>query len=343
MPRYSIDEEEEAYDEYEQDYHDQRDYNDDDDDSWDSAVEHRRRSSTSSTGSTGGTFEEFFNNEGVKDIEALIGRNRFGRKFTESLIQYMALRVEAEQAYAKALKKLSDFQFPALEPIMAKALKPYGGYNRGFKENSVVHLSTIMNIIQKETKSFATAQANYVQKIEKGILEQFKSSFKKQVGTKLKHKARLFKASENITSTMSRIGSLRKDACKLKEKRVILKATLEVDPTNTKVQSEFEKVKNSVQTADAKVKDAERSLDSQRKDLRAGIHQAAFDIHETEMTRLQLAYEKFDELCGLMRDQLKITNRFSDSVIEALSRADPEAELEDFAQKYAGRQSIPVE
>lgn len=245
---------------------------------------------------------------GVKDIEVLIGRNRYGRKITEALIEYAKLRVEVEKDYAKALEKLADFDFPILEPVMKKALADHGGYDKTYRERAEAHLSNVLNQIQKETREFAKSQRNFARRVESSVMEPFIKSFKSQVGTKLKHKTRLYHAAQKIESTSKKLVELKQDLCKHREREISAAASVEVNPQDGRAKEGLDKTRHTMQACEGKIAELQRLLDCLRSEFKEGIRAAAQDIHEAEVVRIGLTYQKLDELCAMMRDQCNVAN-----------------------------------
>lgn len=160
------------------------------------------------------TFADQFLEGDLRDIEVLIGRNRFGRKMTEALINYAQLRVDVEKEYARALARLAEFEFPQQEPIMKKALKGVGGFEKG-AGCSAVHLESALLKMQQATQTYAQAQSAFAKNVESKVLHVFQRQYKDLVGTKMKYKARLFKAVEKYDKESTKMQGATKTLGKL--------------------------------------------------------------------------------------------------------------------------------
>lgn len=301
-----------------------------------------RQASTASSATSVVHFMEFFETEcGVKEIEVIIGRNRYGRKLTEALIEYIRLRVELEQSYAKGLEKLAKFEFPGAEPIMNKALKPYGGFDTAYKENAELHLGAVLAGLQYETKALAAAQKTFAAHLSVEILDPFKKSFNAQVGMKERHKYRLFDAAEQITKQQKVLAQHKAKCLEFQQKLTVAEGVATANPEDHRAHSNVDQMRNGVDSAEQRVLDIDRALEGKQREFQEGLSRAAREIYDSELARLHITYEKLDGFAGLLRDHAAGTMKnFAESLMLSLSRTNAEMELLDFARKYAGHRAV---
>lgn len=298
----------------------------------DDAVVPRSRVGSAPHRSLEGFMDHFQDVGGIEVIESLIARNRYGRKFTESLIQYMHKRVELEKEYAKGLEKLAEFEFPSLEKIMKKALGGYGGFDKSAPD--MAKLQQILEGIQQETKILASSHKNYAKSVDVEVLKGFKKSFNDQLGTKMKHKARLFDAAKKLSKAEEKLVAQRKSIISLEQKLTEAESKQRCNPENEAHKNAASLAKNAVEAAHQKIKDDERAIASKRKDIQEGIRQAAVDIHSAEINRMTLAKDKIAQFCFLMKEHADAFVLCQKSIKLSLQDFNPEVELVFFARKY---------
>ena len=277
---------------------------------------------------------------GIREIEVIIGRNRYGRKMTEALIEYIRLRVELEQSYAKGLEKLAKFEFPTAEPVMMKALKPYGGFDGSYKENVDLQLGAVLAGLQEETKALAKAQKTFAMHMNSEILDPFKKCFNAQVGMKERHKYRLFDAAEQITKQQKVLAQHKAKGLEYQQKLAMAENVASANPEDHRAQANVDQMRHSVEATDQRLMDLDRALEGKQREFQEGLSRAARDIYDSELARLHMTYEKLDGFAGILRDHASGSLRhFAESIMLAMSRTNAEMELLDFARKYAGRRA----
>jgi len=276
----------------------------------------------------------------TRDIEAIIARNRYGRKVTESLCEYMRQRSEVEKAYGRALDKLGRFEFPDLKPLMGKALKAYGGFDDAVQDGSSLQMTQVLARLQAETLALAKAQNNLSDRIYLEVLESFKKSFSQQVGTKMRHKYRLFEATEQIEKLQGSLTKLKAKSLCHQRRLIMAEGLLDADPSDPKGQRAVDEAHNAVFNADQGIADIERALADRRKSFTADLCHAASDIYKSEVARITLTYTKLDQLADMVNEHQNATQNFSLSLMAGVKQCNGEYEVRDWARKYVARRHI---
>lgn len=277
-----------------------------------------------------------FTDCGAETIEVLIGRNRYGRQVTEALIEYINMRVELEKSIAKGLEKLADFEFPTLLPIMKKALKSHGGSNNaiGGKDVSEVQLGTALLGIQKDLADQAKTHKLFAKGLETNILAHFKKSFSAQIGTKMKHKYRLFDATESITKNSKKLIEMKKANLKFSQRVRECEVQVDADPVNHRISAELDRAINAVTQADQKIRDAESALESKRKNLRKDILEATEDIVSAEYQRINLTVSTMMAFAEMIKAHDGASIRFAGQMAERFDKVSGKIELAEFRDRY---------
>lgn len=283
-------------------------------------------------------FEDLFVGD-AGSVDALIARNRYGRQFTDALIEYTRLRGKVEREYAEGLAKLAKFEFPQFEPIMEKALKDCktlkgtGRFDKDYKGSPKAHLPNIVEAMQKDLKKLAETQLSFARKIKKEIYETFLNSFAQQVGIKKKHKERLQMISKKVTEAMEHKDNTQKTFDRFSKTEKELAAKFERKSSES-LRLDLLKVRQDLTAAEIQLGDAKRALTNETWQIDSSVQQAAKDIHESEIKRMSLTYQNLDLLGKLMQQQCRLSTKFVDDTLLNMAHGNIETELMDFAQKY---------
>lgn len=274
---------------------------------------------------------------GTETIEVLIARNRYGRQVTESLIEYINMRVEMEKSITKGFEKLAAFEFPALYPIMKKALKKSkaGGVRvDAAKEVDQRHLGAALVGIQKDLVEQARKHKEFAKSLEKNVLAEFRKSFSKQVGTKMKYKTKLLDAAEDITKSEKRIKEMTSNISKFKNRAEECRAKRANSPDDLRLEAEISRAENNFDQARRNLEDAETALIRKKEKFSADLSQAAEEIANEDVARIRLTVRTMGDFAKIIQTHDADSSDFATRMEDMFNYVDADQETSDFVVKY---------